>query len=99
MKSLTANIIWAIATLGSMIIVGCAGYYAVHSTGREQSGCDMVLFAALTILLALFDLKDSRGGTWLPKVLGLLCILLAIVFGVHYLGGDTALRALLTWSW
>ncbi len=99
MKSLTANIIWAIATLGSMAIVGCAGYYAAHSTGREQSGYDMILFVALAIMLTLFDLNDTRGGEWLPKAVGLLSILFAIVFGIHYFGGDGALKALLTWSW
>ena len=95
MKSLTGSIIWAVATFGSIVAAIFAGYQAVHSTGRIQSGYDMCLFAALAIILALLDLNDHKGNSWLPKVVAILCILIAIVFGIHYFEGDAAIKALL----
>lgn len=98
MKSVTGNILWAIATLGSMILTGYAGYMALHSTGRMQSGWDMMLFIAIAVMLMLFDLQSPKNE-WLPKVLGIASILFAIIFGIHYFGGNAAIKSLLTWQW
>lgn len=95
MKSKITNILWAVATIGSMALIFFAGYMAIHSTDREQSGWDMVLFLSVAIMLALFDI-DNVKGSWLLKVVAVMCILFAIVFGIHYFAGKEGLKALMS---
>ncbi len=96
-RTVTSSILWAIAVLGLMALAGYAGYYAMHTTGRTQSGWDMCLCIVGFLFVMVLDLNDYRGGNWLPKVLGVLAILLAVIFGVHYFAGEAGLKALLEW--
>lgn len=93
MKSKITDILWAVATTGSMLLIFFAGYMAVNKTGREQSGWDMALFFSAAIMLALFDINSVKGS-WLPKVLAVMCIFLAIIFGFYYFVGEEGLKML-----
>ncbi len=94
---LVVNIFLLISTVGSMIIIGLSGYNTFHTTGQLQSGWGMTLFLAIAVLVILCEFQVHRKRRLTAIILIVLSILCATVFGTHYFGGDSAIKALLMW--
>lgn len=80
-------------------LVVFAGFHAAHAHGQVQSGWMMVCMFALVLTIATAGIELIHFD-WFATAITVVCLICALAFAVHYLGGDQGVAELQHWlSW